>query len=234
MDLIGVYLKESFKRPGCPVCTLIEQCEKKTIEEILYEHVNDPVVRERFAESLGLCSYHAWKIKEIAYSNPLYGGLGVAVIYRHMLSLYIKNLEKGEQIREKECYLCKSVKEKERYTVGGLADRMKELFEEYKTSEAILCKKHYDMLYLALKKKNVELAEHFKEVQIQKLKEIENCMKRFISKFDYRSKEAPTQKESLAGLLAIESLKGLPLGINFVKQKKKRSILGGILSADGD
>ncbi|USS40718.1 DUF6062 family protein [Thermococcus aggregans] len=152
MDIIGVYLKEALDRAGCPVCYLLDKYEKSSIETILYEHVNDPFVREKFAESLGLCPYHAWRLKEIAYSNPLYGGLGVAVIYEHMLSLYLKGLRNGEKIEEKECYLCKAVKEKERDIVETFAERLNELLEDYKNSEAVLCKRHYELIQSLLGK----------------------------------------------------------------------------------
>ncbi|WP_179193014.1 DUF6062 family protein [Thermococcus litoralis] len=221
MDIIGVYLKEALGRAGCPVCYLLDKYEKSSIETILYEHVNDPFVREKFAESLGLCPYHAWRIKEIAYSNPLYGGLGIAVIYEHMLSLYLRSLQKGEKIEEKECYLCKAVEEKEHDVVETFAERLNELLEDYKNSEAVLCKRHYELIN-SLLGEDTSLIESLREIQVEKLESIRKKMRKFIGKFDYRSKEAPSKEEALAVLLAIESLKGLPLRVNLVKREKTR------------
>jgi len=53
-------------------------------------------------------------------------------------------------------------------------------------------------------------------------------MRSFIEKFDYRSKEAPTERETTSVFKAIESLKGFPLKVNFVKKRKPRSIFRGV------
>lgn len=88
----------------------------------------------------------AWELRSMTYSNPLYGSLGVAIIYEHMLSVYLSSLKFQNKIVEGECFLCKSVEEKEEDTIGALVDRIEELFGFYESSEAIFCKKHYAML----------------------------------------------------------------------------------------
>ncbi len=228
MDLIGIYLKEALENSGCPVCNLLRKYERNEIGTILYEHVNNPSVREQFKESLGLCSYHAWKLKEIAYSDPLLGSLGVAVIYDHMLSIYIENLEQNQKIKTGRCFLCERMEEKEKSIISSLSKRFAEFIGIYRDSEAILCKKHYEMLSAELKKENTPLSEELRKIQIMKLKEIRSRVERFIDKFDYRATKAPTKKEAEAVVLAIESLKGLPLQVNFCEISKKPSIRGVI------
>ncbi|WP_367883709.1 DUF6062 family protein [Thermococcus peptonophilus] len=120
MDLIGVYLREAMDE-GCPVCRILRSYEESQIETILYEHVNDPEVRKKFRKSLGLCTYHAWKTLEKAYSEPpLLGPLGVAIIYEDVLSRYIGFLEDGRVSKEEGCFLCELVREKERSTIEAL------------------------------------------------------------------------------------------------------------------
>ncbi|MBO8173854.1 MAG: hypothetical protein H0Z18_01200 [Thermococcus sp.] len=234
MDLIGIYLREAIQESGCPVCKILKKYEEDIIGQILYEHVNNPSVREKFAESLGLCTYHAWKMKEIAYSNPLYGGLGVAIIYEHMLSIYINSLKSGKNLEEKKCYLCDLVETKEQHTIEALADRFSELIGDYKDSEAILCKKHYEELMPLLRKRSPKLADKLREIQIEKLERIKGLMRAFIEKFDYCSKETPTERETTSVLKAIESLKGLPLEVNFVKKQKPHSIFRGVFLGNRD
>lgn len=96
-----------------------------------------------------------------------------------------------------------------------------------KDSEAILCKKHYEELISILKKRNSGLAEELRKIQIEKLERTKDLMRAFIEKFDYRSKEAPTEREATSVLKAIESLKGLPLEVNFVKKRKQRRFFLG-------
>ncbi len=194
MDLIGIYLKEALEDSGCPVCNLLRKYERNEIGTILYEHVNNPSVREQFKESLGLCPYHAWKLKEIAYSDPLLGSLGVAVIYEHMLSIYIENLKQDQRVEVGKCFLCERMEEKERSIISSLSKRFGEFIEVYRNSEAIFCKKHYEMLTAELKKENPSLLEELREIQIMKLSEIRRGVERFIDKFDYRAQKAPTKK----------------------------------------
>ncbi len=221
MDMIGIHLRDAIEKGGCPVCRLIEEFEEAEIGTILYEHVNDPALREEFKKSLGLCPYHAWKLLRIAYANPLYGGLGVAIIYEHMLRTYIEGIQRGEIPQESECYLCRLTREKESLTIESLADRMDELLTAYEKSEGVFCKRHYEMLQKRLKKSNPETSRELEKIHLKKLEEINNLLNSFIEKFDYRSQESPSEEEALAVRRSIEALKGRPLAINMTKPAKK-------------
>ncbi len=223
MDLIGVHIREALGE-GCPVCRLLSEYEESEIDTILYEHVNDPEVRNKFKESLGLCTYHAWRTLRKAYSEPLLGPLGVSIIYEHMLSIYISSLERGEPAGNGECFLCSLLREKERTTVEAFANRIGELLPDYEKSGSVLCKRHYEMLYSLLKGKNPTAAEELKRVQLEKLRELDERLKSFIDKFDYRVDEEHTTEELKAPPQAVEALKGLevvaPLG--WEKKEKRR------------
>lgn len=225
MDLIGIYLREAVEGGGCPVCRLLEKFEEDEIGTILYEHVNDPTVREEFKKSLGLCPYHAWRLFETASSNPLYGGLGVAIIYEHMLRTYLEETKNWKPVREGKCHLCALVEEKEELTIKALAERMEELLPVYRESEAVLCKRHYELLMAELEKVEPSMAEELGRVQREKLERLRNLLERFIENSDYRSERGPSREEGLAIRRSIEALKGRPLAINIVKfgqtQRKK-------------
>ncbi|WP_048148629.1 DUF6062 family protein [Palaeococcus ferrophilus] len=212
MDLVGIYLREAFEGEGCPICRILQRFEEGEIGTILYEHVNDPAVRERFKASLGLCPYHAWRLFEIASSNPLYGGLGVAIIYEHMLRTYLKSF--NEATGEGRCHLCSLVEEKERLIVTAIAERMDELLPVYRNSRAVLCKRHYELLLGELEKRNPAFVDQLKETRRKKLENLRNLLERFIENSDYRSERGPSVEESRAIRFSIEALKGLPLGIN--------------------
>ncbi len=226
IDTIGLYLKEAFSRRGCPICRVLEKFEREWIENVLYEHVNNPSVRDKFLESLGLCPYHAWQVRHVAASNPLYGPLGVGTIYEHMLKVYIESLENDRKVEVSKCHLCSLVEEKERRTLEEVTSRFDYLIDAYEGSTAILCKYHYEMLVSALGRKELpELVGRLKSIQLKKLKGLNKTLRRYLDSFDYRSKYQPTKEdmESVPG--AIEALKGRPLGINFCREmglKRKR------------
>jgi len=228
MDLVGIYLREAFEGEGCPVCRILQRFEEEEMGTILYEHVNDPAVRERFKASLGLCPYHAWRLFEIASSNPLYGGLGIAIIYEHMLRTYLKSFE--GKMAEGTCHLCSLVEEKERLTVAAIAERIDELLPIYRDSGAVLCKRHYELLLGELEKGNPTFVERLKELQRKKLENLRSLLEGFIENSDYLSERGPSVEESRAIRRSIEALKGLPLGINIVnfggRGKRKRKGIG--------
>ena len=221
MDLIGVHIMDALGE-GCPVCRLLSEYEESEIETILYEHVNDPEVRNRFKESLGLCTYHAWRTVKKAYSEPLLGPLGVSIIYEHMLSVYVSSLESGETAGGGECFLCSLLREKERTTVEAFADRIGELLPAYEKSGSVLCKRHYEMLYSLLKEKNPTAAEELKRVQLEKLRELDKRLKSFIDKFDYRAEEGHTEDELKALSRTVEALKGLEVVAPLMGDKKEK------------
>ncbi|ANF23476.1 DUF6062 family protein [Thermococcus piezophilus] len=228
MDIVGIYLREAMKE-GCPICRILREYEESEIDTILYEHVNDPAVRTKFKESLGLCTYHAWKTLKKAYSNPLLGPLGVAIIYEHMLSTYIKTLESREKVKEGECFLCLLVEEKEKDTVEAIAERIEELLPVYESSEAILCKRHYEMIGSILREKNPQSAERLRKVQLEKLKKLREKMNSLIDKFDYRATERPTKEEVSSLPRVIEALKGLKNGATLRKKERKRRVRSVLL-----
>ena len=220
MDIIGVHLKDALGE-GCPVCRMLRDYEESEIDVILYEHVNDPEVRDRFKESLGLCTYHAWRTVRKAYSEPLLGPLGVSIIYEHMLSTYISSLEEGKPAGEGECFLCKMMREKERDTVVAFAERIDELLPEYERSNSVLCRRHYGMLLSALKERP-EATERLKAVQLEKLKALKARIGSFINKFDYRAEEEPTKEEVSSLPLTVEALKGLDVLTPLQGERVKR------------
>ncbi|WP_456368211.1 DUF6062 family protein [Thermococcus sp.] len=205
MDIAGIKLSEAFKGSGCPVCRAMEKFEEDEIATILYEHVTDPEIRRKFRESLGLCTRHAWRTLEIALGNPLLGPLGVSIIYEDVLNVYLR----GERERD-ECLLCRLVKDKEKILVEALANRLEELLPEYRSSPAILCRRHYEMLVEKLKKEP-KLLKKLEEVQREKLMELDSRLKAFIDAYDYRSTRRPTKEEARALEETIEFLKGRPV-----------------------
>ncbi|WP_457742460.1 DUF6062 family protein [Thermococcus sp.] len=219
MDMVGISLREALKGNGCPICRLVEKFEDEEIETILYEHPNDPEVRRKFRESLGLCPHHAWKILHKALSNPLLGPLGVAVIYEDVLRHY---LEDPEESRPGECFLCQLVGEKEKTTVEAFAKRIEDLLEEYQRSSSVLCRRHYQMLLKVVEREKPELVTKLREIQREKLRKLDELMRAFIDSFDYRVESPPTREERESLRVGLEVLVGRPFGRIESNEERKR------------
>lgn len=82
---------DACKEPGCPFCRLGQRAVRRHLDQIIYESVNDPPTRARLRESLGYCHEHAWQLPQAGASTPL----GVAFIYRDLLTTVMRELEKG-------------------------------------------------------------------------------------------------------------------------------------------
>jgi hypothetical protein len=97
----GFYdLVETFPKPGCAVCTLLEADTRRLLDNILYERVTDPPTQTRFRSSRGLCSEHAYQLTTFSHV------LGIAILYEAVLDETLKALDQAE---------------KEGHSPGGLA-----------------------------------------------------------------------------------------------------------------
>src|SRR5512145_132430 len=80
-------LLEAMRQPACPLCVLVERAERKAIEMLLYDQVNDIGRRDILRSSRGMCLRHTAMLAE--------GGsaLGVAIISRDILRAMTAELE---------------------------------------------------------------------------------------------------------------------------------------------
>jgi len=91
LDVITMNLKAAFTEPGCPICRLRQQEERRHLFRLLYENVNDGGTRQRLVQSLGLCLDHAWLLQ--ATEQSTWGdGLGVGIIYEHLTTMVANTL----------------------------------------------------------------------------------------------------------------------------------------------
>ncbi|BEP16723.1 hypothetical protein PYJP_00750 [Pyrofollis japonicus] len=209
-SIMGAYLREALRKPGCPICRLIRDAEERLVKSILYEYVNDPGVRREIRSSLGFCTHHAWLLLRMALSPEIADSLGAAIIYEDVVSTYMESLEKGRiPEEENECPVCRTARETEEIYVEEFSKcyQVSEKFrEEYATLPAILCRRHLRMVLSRLPQK--ELRNQLLRAQLEKLKDIRERLERLIEKHDYRSQEPITRREQQALREAIEALRG--------------------------
>jgi len=82
-------LWDAFKKPGCPICTLVERDSFRFLDALLYEQVNDVGTRVKLRQSLGFCNWHAWKALEVGNC-----ALGLGIIYEDILRRIEERLNK--------------------------------------------------------------------------------------------------------------------------------------------
>lgn len=86
MDITRTNLQVAFGKPGCPICRLREEAERRYVQTLLYEYVNDGETRLGFMRSQGLCAHHAWFVQ--ANEQLLFNdGLKTAIIYESLGTL---------------------------------------------------------------------------------------------------------------------------------------------------
>jgi len=92
MSLITISLQVAFREPGCPICHLRQQAERRYLFSLLYENVNDGETRRHLVRSLGLCPEHAWALSAIEQER-WHDGLGVGIVYQDLASRVFQVLD---------------------------------------------------------------------------------------------------------------------------------------------
>lgn len=84
----GFYdLIETFTKPGCAVCNLLQAETTRLLDSILYEYATDTSTQAAFRDSRGLCSEHGHQLTQMG------NALGIAVLYEHPLNDVLRILQ---------------------------------------------------------------------------------------------------------------------------------------------
>jgi hypothetical protein len=225
--VLGIYMKhisyfnllDALKENGCAICALIKKSVHKSMDNFLYEQVNDPGVRKEIKESFGFCNRHAWQLQKF------YDGLGLSIIYHYLSGVLIdkidkqmdpktliKRLLKDKEIRnfqkiQNTCMVCKEEKEVERRYIEVFIDNFEdtELKCAFKNSFG-LCLPH--LLMLTKICKDAKLSTEVLKIEAVKIKSIIEELKEFERKYDYRFSKEKFGKEGDSWIRAIEKLIG--------------------------
>jgi hypothetical protein len=80
-------LIETFTQSGCAICNLLQHDVQKLIDNIIWEHTNDPFILDKMRSSRGLCNEHGWQFIEMAHAHQ------IAVFYEPALDELLKILD---------------------------------------------------------------------------------------------------------------------------------------------
>jgi|GEM_PF-412010 hypothetical protein len=225
-DIIYITLVDAINKGGCPICKSIEESENRNIWILLYEHVNDPYVRERINRGNGFCSYHFQKIINIAQNDPLLGGLGPAIIVEDLLNKYVKNIKTDNQL-ETECYMCSELEKIENSYLSSFISKLTstDILNHYENnSQSILCYQHFITIFSHVPE---SVAQKLKEIQLKKLEKLLNEVQSYIAKHDYRHADKIKETEAKSWIKAIETIKGSgwsSYNFDHIKNKKHNKI----------
>ena len=205
-DIFLPIYRDSLNNGNCPICTILRNYEVNLIESILYERVNDPEIRRKFIDSMGLCKYHAWLIIELSEKSTLVDNLGPSLLYRDVLARYVRD---DFNPRKGTCPICKEVASYEKMIVKWIAKCMdnSDWFRSlYANGKAVFCDSHYHKIIG--KMRNPRAMKEFESIHRDKVKGILIRIESYISKKDYRSREEIKEEETYAWIDALKALKG--------------------------
>ena len=94
-DYLTAQLEKACAGDVCPMCTFEGEARYNWIWSFLWEHVNDPDIREEFIGVGGLCSADLWRAVEVA-RNVIKNSLGVAMVFQHLAKVVTWALESGK------------------------------------------------------------------------------------------------------------------------------------------
>ncbi|MCC6005034.1 MAG: DUF6062 family protein, partial [Thermofilum sp.] len=206
-DVVYLALVDAISKGGCPICRALEKSENNLIWIILYEHVNDPYVREKIDRGNGFCGYHYQKIMDMAKQDPLIGGLGPAIIVEDLLNRFVESIKSGTLL-ETKCYVCSELERAEESYTSSFTSKLEttDLLSRYENNPgSLLCYKHFTEIYSMTPE---PFAKRLKEVQLKKLNKLLEELRSYISKHDYRHIGTITETEAKSWTKAIEAITG--------------------------
>ena len=171
-------LQKACEKPGCPLCTIVNERIDRYIDGMLFEHISDRTFRAQYREAGGFCRNHAESL--LSYRD----GLAVAILGQGELSEKIEDFRKKKMRRYKmPCPACAEQQRIEDEFLTFIAEAAKLAPEdenelrELLTSGAGLCIPHYARM-VELRKRRIP--KWFMEFQESKYKTLLERTNRFI------------------------------------------------------
>lgn len=196
---------DALDQPGCPICSLVAQSIKSSIECTFYEHVTDPDTRLALTASWGYCKEHAASL--IESGNPL----GVAIVYSDVLDAVARDIQSVHRIRRRsassraKCPACALADESAERYIGTIAQH----FHDAEMHPRIIqcrgiCIPHAKRL---LEKLSPGDREEMRQAILSHLADLKAELSEIVRKSDYQCDE-PWGEERDAWIRAIQRVSG--------------------------
>ncbi len=159
----------------CPVCHLLEIRERRYIDSLFYESVNDPGVREKLRRAGGLCDRHT------ALFLAIGDALGLSIIAKDLLSQWL-NASGADFSR---CPLCQTYEESEHRVIKAVSGYFYiDDFWSVLQNSAGLCRDHFVKISDELS--SSDLKKRLEQFQTGKIRVLLQKLEQVIQKNDYR------------------------------------------------
>lgn len=176
-DLFYFTLQEACQSRDCPLCFHLDFREKKYIENIFYENVNDPTLRQQFRLSSGFCANHIRLILEIG------DALGLAIIAADLAHHMIETEEIPSS--RAHCFFCREYHTIEKLTVKAFANYLNDPEFRSSLSDSVgLCRRHHRLVWELIGQKDVR--DFLRNLQIDCMRQRLNRLNEYIRKNDYQ------------------------------------------------
>ena len=224
-------ITDACKEPGCPICSISRKTVNLYLSQVLADYVDAPELRAELCDSLGFCREHAWSLSEVERGNIL----TVALMYQDILDREagkalagIRNAKRGGSLLNRlvksgnadkastktlssqtECPACALGRNVETNALESLLNALgkqnTDIQKALSDSDGI-CFPHI--------KRAFELSTHQASLDIlrnitqKKLAEIQDELREFSRKHDYRFQHEPVGKEKYSWKRAINLIVG--------------------------
>lgn len=196
-------LIEAFNETECPICKRNYEISYNYVDNLLYENVNDGVVRKQLGNSLGFCKEHWQLLLKIGDS------LGTAIIYNDLLNDFKNILGKGnfnKYFNRNSCPVCDLIEEQTNNNLKIFLTYSEdsEFRKEFEQTKG-LCAYHLIKLLITSEKR--EQCEYYISFHQKKIEKIQKELSELIRKNDYRfEKENITSEEAQSWIKALKFL----------------------------
>jgi hypothetical protein len=138
-------MQKACEKPGCPLCTIVNERIERYIDNLLFEHISDRKFRAEYRASGGFCREHSHALLNFR------DGLAVDILGMGTLEDYITDFKKHKIRKYKgTCPGCSQKEQIEKDFISYLTDKheknMSEELETFFTRSDGLCVKHYAKL----------------------------------------------------------------------------------------
>ena len=196
----------------CPICALMDFRINESIENFLYESVNNPHIRYKIEKTNGFCNHHVHMM--LKKGDPL----SHAILYQDLMNNVITNLDNPKSKMKYNdhtgCIFCERERENENNYTKAFLDffEKEEFLERYKKS-GTLCVPHLIMIK-NIKFSNKKTLNAIMAETLAKYRILNGHLSEIKRKNDYRfAGEEWTEKEKTAWVRGAEIFGGLE-GIN--------------------
>jgi len=174
-------LEDAVKMNGCPICELSAKRLDQYFDDLLYENVNNPALRQQIRKAGGFCKKHA---EQLLRFND---GLGFSLIYESIFSDALKK----ESVESGDCPACSYLDELENRYLTFFVEYLKDPeFKKNILKSKGLCIPHFKKIMRLGKK----VEAWYKPFQLKIYAELLNDLKQYIDDCNF----SPNKKQKIS------------------------------------